>query len=102
MTKILNLDDFNTPLKSIKLNGRDHPMKPMSVKDFITTTREAQALGADADMGAQIEQLVKMVRAIFPTFTDDDINGLDMPQLNKIIEFARAEEEATAEAEAKN
>jgi hypothetical protein len=106
-TKVLDLDELETgtPEKVLKLKGKEHPLKPLSVRDFIDQSKEAKKLINETDASVHVEHLVKLVKGVFPTLTDEDLNDLSMEQLNKILDFARAdnggEETGSKKAKAK-
>lgn len=107
-TKFLDLDAVDVgPEVVIKLQGVEHKLKPISVEDFIVNTKALQSLGAEADFEAEVGMVVDMLTRAFPTMTTDMLKKLPMAALNKMLDFANAnngaaavKEEAKAEAAA--
>ncbi len=94
MAKILNLDELAPEEKQLKLKGEGYSMKEMSVDDFISITRKAEKIekdSTDMPMSDRVEFLMDMVCDSFPTCPRDDLRGLNLEQLNAIIEFARGD-----------
>lgn len=103
MATMLNLDEVKPVDKTLKMNGKSHVLKPMSVGDFIAITQAAEAEAKSKEevpLSKQIEQFVELAGTAFPTIPADELNALSLPQLTQIVEFARAgadDEEGDAE-----
>jgi hypothetical protein len=104
--KLLNLDELATEEKVIKLDGIVHPMREMTVQEFINKAKAARGLGdqpaeAPKDIDAQIEAVIGMIDDAFPSIGKERLGRLSLPQLNAILEFALAPpEKIAAEVEA--
>ena len=85
--------------KVLKLKGKEHKLKPISVRDYIVNVRAAEALSKETDAGLHLEALVKLVTRLFPTLSEDDVNDLTVPQLEKILEFSKPDEAGNAAGE---
>lgn len=103
--KTLNLDDVKPAVeKVVKLNGKSHPMKAMTVGDFIditSRTDELQKRKGDNELSFEQEfvLLTDIVMRGFETLSRDDIMGLSLEQLAKLAEFIQeSAEEGAAEA----
>jgi hypothetical protein len=103
VTDILNLDELATGTeKVLKLKGKEHALKVLSVRDFIKNAKQSIELAKTDDAVVHLESLVELVKELFPSLTDEDLNDLSMNQLNAILEFARPKAERQAdEAESK-
>lgn len=95
-SKLLNLDELATENKVVVLDGKDHPMRELTVQEFINKAREAGALNAklladdEATVEAKMAAVVGMVDEAFPTVTAERLGKLTLAQLNAILAFAFA------------
>lgn len=101
MADILNLDEIETGLeKTIKLDGKNHDMQPMSVQHYIDYLKQLETL-KDADPTEAFEVMVKTTLVAFPTLTEEQVRGLTLRKINAITAFIQAEtEEETTEGNA--
>jgi hypothetical protein len=91
MTRILNLDSVKPAEERVlKLNGREHAMKPMSVGDFIDNSRTARVQEGGADPATEFELVLGMVARAFPTIPADELRGLTFAQLNTILSWSES------------
>lgn len=109
-TQFLDLDSIAAELPTvvIKLGGKEHPLTPISVADWITNTKAIQALHvAETDLEIEVDAMIAMITRSFKTLTKDMLKALPLASLNKILEFAKnnngeavANKEVAAEAAA--
>lgn len=101
MTKFLDLDSLPTGNERVlKLNGKEHALKAMSVADFIENTRLIQAQGDTPALDKEFEVMIALIQRGFPSVTTEELMALTLPQLNKILEFVQSSD-APDEAETK-
>jgi hypothetical protein len=96
MTKVINLDHLETRKdKAVILNGKQHVMKTLTVKDYILqlkTQQEIEKLSKlanenEADMDTAdrlIELTVDALHQMFPTIPRDALLSLNMEQLGAL------------------
>ncbi|WP_431854309.1 hypothetical protein [Azospirillum sp.] len=91
MPTFLDLDNLPTGAaeRVLKLNGREHTLKPMSVADFIENTRMIQAQGNTLELAQEFELMITLIQRGFPTIAKDELMGLTLPQLNRILDFTQ-------------
>lgn len=100
MAKILDLDDLakTDPEIVLKLAGKSHVMKPLSVGDFINNTKRLDKL-AETPVSEQFEIFLDIVDAAFPTVGKDVLAAMSMNQLEQIMDFVQtAQKEADEDA----
>ncbi|HYG86988.1 MAG TPA: hypothetical protein VD978_12080 [Azospirillum sp.] len=92
MPKYLDLDGLptgTTAERVLKLNGKEHPLKPMSVGDFIENTKLLQAQGDSPSLEREFEVMMKMIQRSFPSCSEAELMALTLPQLNQILDFVQ-------------
>jgi hypothetical protein len=94
-TKFLNLDEVAAPAKTVKINGKEHPVLDMTVENFIETTR-ANASVKEATADVQFEQAVQMLQRFIPSIPKTELAQLSFEKLNVLMKFATGELEAEA------
>ena len=109
-THFLDLDEVDANAKQvvIKLDSVEHKLTPITVQDWIANTKMIQSLqAAEGDVEKEIDAMISMITRSFKTLEHDTLKQLPLAKLNKIMEFARAnngekvvEAEAAAEAKA--
>ena len=107
-TNFLDLDAVAPEVElTVKLNGKKHKLKPLSVEDFIRNTKDQIALSSVGDVESEVNLILKMLVRAFPTLTEEELREVPLNKLWKLLEFARenngsakVEEEAKAEQEA--
>jgi len=87
--KLLNLDELAGDEIVIILNGNEHKLKESTVEDFIANAKDIESVGKSASIEEEMELSKKMLKRSFPTLKDEDIMNLTMPQINKLVQFAR-------------
>jgi len=106
MTKILNLDKLvKGSGRELTINGVKHAVVPMSVENFIETSRRInEIIKADGSTVDQIEATVDMVCRCVPTAPREVLLKYELSILNTIATFVRGddveEQEETAEGAA--
>lgn len=106
-TAMLNLDELETPTKVLRLNGREHTMRDMTVQEFIDASAEAKRArerAAEQTVDEQVAEVVDQIAKAFPTLGEDELAALPLPKLTALLEFTIKPPEAIAaevEAQAK-
>lgn len=100
-TNYLDLDSVAPAKKSVRIFGTEYEMRPMSLRDFAQATREQAAFekklaAGEADEVDQIEHMLKSMKRILPSITEEHVGKLTMDQLVAITSFAQATAEAGA------
>jgi hypothetical protein len=74
----------------VKLGGNEHPLKPISIDDFIENTRTIQKLQAAGvgDTSEETEIIIGMLQRAFPSMTRELIGTLDIARMRRLMEFA--------------
>jgi hypothetical protein len=93
---VLNLDEIETGLeRTVVLGGKNYPLKPMSVEDYIAQLKDAQAAEKEQDTVKLFELMVNSVGRAFPSMKEGVIRKLTVAQLQKLMAFVQsvAEEE---------
>lgn len=87
----------------VKLGGKEHRMRPLSVEDFVKNIKDQSALAAsNSDVEAEIDLVIKMLIRAFPTMKGEDLKKVELNKLWKLLEFARDNNGAkTAEGDIK-
>jgi hypothetical protein len=87
-TKFLDLDALQAPEQiTIKLSGKTHVFKEMTVDDFIWAqhmTKEVMAAAGESDI---LSKTVDMLVRSFPTCPREDFSSLPLSKLNALNEF---------------
>lgn len=97
--KLLNLDDFgDKEVVTIVLNGKQHKLAEMTVKDFIWVQKEIKRQEKLDDEVAVFESLVTMLAHQFPTVSKEEFESLPMLKLRKLMDFVNALSQQGAEA----
>lgn len=96
MAKILNLDKLVTSdekLRELVVAGVGYPIVPMSVANFIETTRSVERLMLPGTTVAdQIEATMDMIGRSIPTLPREVLCAFDLEKLDMIATFARGED----------
>jgi hypothetical protein len=108
-TNFLDLDAVAPEVDlTVKLNGKKHKLKPLSVEDFIKNTQDQMSLSGASNVEDEVNLVLKMLTRAFPTIAEDELRAVPLNKLWKLLEFARdnngsgkVEDEARAEQEAK-
>src|SRR5210317_2563167 len=105
--KFLDLDALATKeIIRIKLNGKDHEMKQMTVEDFVWATKEAEIRdGDETDPSKMINMMIEVLGRQFPTIEDQEFRSMGFDKLAALLDFTRkiaseGSEEVVAEAAA--
>jgi hypothetical protein len=72
----------------VKLKGKEHKLKQASVADFIANTKQLQKLQGKMTIEEEFDQLIEMILRCFPTMKRDDIDGMTVPQMNRLVATA--------------
>jgi hypothetical protein len=87
-TEFLDLDAIVSAEVVVKLAGKEHKLKPLSVEDFIQNTIDQRALGAATQIEDEVELVLKMLNRAFPTLLVDDLRKVDLKRLWALLNFA--------------
>lgn len=103
MANFLDLDALSdTTEKVVKLKGKEHRLRPVTVGQFIENAKIVQSLGTNPKFEDEFEAIVKMLLKAFPTLERRDLEDLPIEHLNKILEFARDYDGTNAAAQEAN
>lgn len=87
----------------LKLDGKEHPLVPVTVDNFVKNIQTMEKLGTgQLDMATEKNVIVEMLEQVFPSVEKGRFGKLSMLQLNQLLTFARSnsgEEEVSKEAE---
>lgn len=87
MTKVLNLDEFQTE-KKLVLKGKEHAVRSMTVEEFIAGDDWDERF-KKADGKGQVEMLIDMLLRYIPTCNRADLVGLEVGKLSVLVNFVR-------------
>jgi hypothetical protein len=92
--KILNLDKLSqASTRELTINGVKHPIFPMSVENFIETTRSLETLmKTGGSMVDQIEAAVDMICRCVPSVDRAVLVKYEPSVLNTIATFVRGDD----------
>lgn len=98
--KVLNLDKFAVKQEQRKLviGGKEYVVEPMTVENFIITTKAAESMQDRASVSEQVEATIDMIARSVPTIDRAVLNGLSLEQLQAIVAFVRGDEVEGVEA----
>ena len=83
----------------IKLNGKEHEMKQMTVEDFVWATKEAEARqDEDGDPAAMLRMMIDVLQRQFPSIDKEEFKELGFDKLAAILDFTRQVAEEGSEA----
>lgn len=96
MTKIVNLDKLATKRdKVVVLGGVEHPMKNLTVQDYVQQMKATQEIQNMVEEDNGIETTEKIMNLtiqalmfLFPTITKEQFESLNMDQLSAIRQLA--------------
>jgi hypothetical protein len=91
--KILNIDAFVKPKRSITLGGQDHVVKELDVDAFIENVAAAEAVEAnkDAKVGDHINLALASLAKSLPTVDAAVLRKLPMEAIGAMLQFVRGE-----------
>lgn len=95
MTTFLDLDKLEpTSNRSLTIKGVSYPVEPMSVENFVVTTRTIQRLTANeaTTLADQMEATVDMICRSVPSVPRDVLLKYSLETLNNIASFVRGED----------
>lgn len=89
-TKILNIAELaSKEVRVLRVNGVDHPVREMSVEDFIETTLAAERLDGEQSIVKQLEATFDLILRAVPTIEKDVLKGMTLDQLQAMTAFIR-------------
>lgn len=93
MTKILNLDKLSKNNgREITISGKTYPVQPMTVENFIETSRVIEKMTANGStMADQISATVDVICRCVPTMPREMLMNYDVARLDTIATFVRGE-----------
>jgi hypothetical protein len=90
-TRYLDLDAVLPDTEVVvKLKGVEHKLVPITLADFVKNTKAVQNMAASADPEAEMAMVTDMLFRAFPSMTADITDGLTLIQLNRLLDFALA------------
>lgn len=88
-TTYLDLDAVEAPNVVISFEGQEHPLKQITLSDWIANTKEIQKLTtAGGDLEVEADVILAMIARSFPTLDPDKLRNMPLVKLNKILAFA--------------
>lgn len=90
--KTLNIDALAAESRTITLFGKEYPVLGMTVANFIETTKAAERLEGNTNIGDQLEETVKMISRAIPDCPIENFRRLKLEQLTVISKFIRGED----------
>lgn len=88
--KILDLDALVQEQIIVRLNGRDHELRPVTLKDFAENAKDIETMGKAPSLEEEIKITKRMLARAFPTMTETDFDGLNMAQMQAVIDYAHS------------
>jgi hypothetical protein len=86
--------------KVIKLGGKEYPLKPITVSDFVEMAKHDGDVDENSPIEEQIDALVKMVCRSFDGIPEDEVRKLTFDKLMAIVNFMQeVAEEGSASVE---
>jgi nitrate reductase NapAB chaperone NapD len=104
--KLLNIDAYAAPKRSLKMFGKQHEVRDLDVDMFIENITIAQSLEAaekqgllqdDAALIQHITESVKSIVRAVPTLDEVEVRRLSVAQLGLVLEFVRGDLDVTAD-----
>lgn len=96
--QILNIDDFARPKRALRIGGVDHPLRDLSVQQFIDNLKAAVELeqkvseNASVDlMIAELNRSVDMVVESIPSLSRETVAGWSPDLIGEVLRFIRGE-----------
>lgn len=100
----IDLDAIEVQEVTIGLNGKKHPVRQITLEDWIANTKESQRLkGAEPDLETESDVIISMIARSIPTLSKEELRGIPLSKLNRLLEFtngANGSERASQEAKA--
>lgn len=106
MPKYLNVDSLVPDKKVLTIQGVDHEMRQVTVKEFLELVRtekgENELMDENTPIDVRIVGLVEQIKKAFPTVPEDHLTSLRIEQLAAVIKFTvgSLEEEQQAKNQA--
>lgn len=73
----------------VRIAGKDHPLVPVSVDNFIANTRMIEKLGdLTGNAEATLDLTKDLLLQAFPSMTAEQIGKMSMTQMGKLVELA--------------
>lgn len=88
MAKVVNLDDFANEVRMVTLKGKSYEMREYTVQDYV----DAAVVSDIPEDGAtntenQVKMAMKFVGSMFPTMPEELVKGMNIRQLNAIVQL---------------
>lgn len=101
--KYINLDAVETATAVIvKLKGKEHPLKEVTVQDYIDNLKKITAISRASSPEEEFEVVLSLLLEAYPTMVREDLSGLTLAQLRTLSDETRAASgEAQTDREAK-
>lgn len=103
-TKVLNLDRLieKAPQRVLSYKGIEHPIKEMSVEDFLKLTKVAEELEKGSTLGQQIEANIELLADAIPTMDRDELRKIPVEHLAALARFVRGDDMTESDGVEKN
>ena len=88
--KILDLDALVQEQIIVRLNGRDHELRHVTLKDFLENAKDIETMGKSPSLEDEIKITKRMLSRAFPSMKEADFDGLNMVQMQAIIDYAHS------------
>lgn len=99
MPKFLDLDAIASPVDfTIKFKGVEHKVLETTVDSFIETQRIIDAHPNAGTIAGELELMIKLIKRVVPTISEEDLRGLTFTQLSAIRDFVFTANGEKAEA----
>ncbi len=97
--KTLNLDQLVGTIRTVTLDGVEHPLVDMTVEDFLIAQKEAKELEGmgELDLAQNIEKSVVHLHRVIPSLSEEKLRSIRLAQMLVLIQFVNGnlEEEAS-------
>ena len=95
---ILDLDAIAPIPKLIKINGKQYPCNPLTVKQVVQLVRLNASITGNTDINKVNDVIVEMIRPLVPDLVADGVD-LTADQVKSIIQFAQDASTPSGESE---
>lgn len=96
MTKILNLDELATEVRSITMKGVEHPVLETSVESFIAGSKLTDSIDDETPIAVRLIVTVKSIMLSVPTLDESLLMKMPMEKLTMIAKFVRGDDDLDA------
>ncbi len=97
MSKMLNLDEFAKPKKSVTFRGKTYEVNDMTVEVFVQLTAASAKISDDASFADQLKATLEMIKLYIPTMEQETLDSMSFDQVTVLAQFVRGEVAAAEE-----